>query len=193
MGWIQRELSGEGEPSSSNEQLKYLIGKGQMGIDVIGDSPTQACLDPDHPFAVNAVGTQGVSLCCLKDYRKLYKDLPLSSLSVSSSVPPVFSILGLYQVAKENCISSDSLRGSAIQAPFYAEDCGYSMHMPFRLRLRLTTDSIEFCVREMPRFHAFLEDTYFFSETGLDVVEFIAKIRAIRRLFARMMKEEFGQ
>ncbi len=139
VGWIQRELSGEGEPSRSNEQLKYLIDKGQMGIDVIGDSPTQACLDPDHPFAVNAVGTQGVSLCCLQDYRELYKDLPLSSISVSSSVPPAFSIPGLYLVAKENRISPDRLRGSAVQAPFYAEDCGYSMHMPFRLRLRLTT------------------------------------------------------
>jgi len=234
VGWIQRELSGEGEPSRSNEQLKYLIDKGQMGIDVIGDSPTQACLDPDHPFAVNAVGTQGVSLCCLQDYRELYKDLPLSSISVSSSVPPAFSIPGLYLVAKENRISPDKLRGSAVQAPFYAEDCGYSMHVPFRLRLRLTTDSIEFCAKEMPKFHAFLEDTYFFSEAGLDVVEEMAlgfieirhvvrdllkrgmdinsfapriailvnctmdffeeisKIRATRRLFARMMKEEFG-
>ena len=70
VGWIQRELSGEGDPSRSNEQLKYLIEKGQMGIDVIGDSPTMACLDPDHPFAANAIGTQGVSLCCLQDYRE---------------------------------------------------------------------------------------------------------------------------
>ena len=53
------------------KQLKYLLEKGQTGIDVIGDSPTQACMDPDHPLAVNTVGTQGVSLCCLNDYREL--------------------------------------------------------------------------------------------------------------------------
>jgi len=82
-GWIQRELSGEGEPSRSNEQLKYLLEKGQMGIDVIGDSPTQACLDPDHPLAVNAIGTQGVSLCRLQDYVELFQDIPLESISVS--------------------------------------------------------------------------------------------------------------
>lgn len=232
--WIQRELSGEGEPLRSNEQLKYLIEKGQMGIDVIGDSPTMACLDPDHPFAANALGTQGVSLCCLQDYKELYKDIPLEYITVSSSVPAPFAIAGLYLVAKENDISPHKLRGSVIQAPFYAEDCGYSMHMPFPLRLRLTTDSIEFCSKEMPKFHSFLEDTYFFSEAGLhvaeemalgfieirhvvrnllkrgldidnfapriailvncgmDFFEEIAKIRATRRLFAKMMKEEFG-
>ena len=232
--WIQRELSGEGEPSRSNDQLKYLIAKGQMGIDVIGDSPTMACLDPDHPLALNTVGTQGVSLCCLQDYRELFKDLPLNSISVSSSVPPVFATSGLYLVAKENNFAADQLRGSVIQAPFFAEDCGYAMHMPFNLRLRMTCDCIEFCTKEMPKFHCFLEDTYFFSEAGLnsieeialgfieirhvtrelikrgvdidrfapriailvncsmDFFEEIAKIRATRRLFAKMMKNEFG-
>lgn len=232
--WIQRELSGEGEPSRSNEQLKYLIAKGQTGIDVIGDSPTQGCIDPDHPIAANAVGTQGVSLCCFKDYRELFKDLPLDALTISSSVHPVFAISGLYLTAKENQMDPRKIRGSAVQAPFYCEDCGYSVHMPFRLRLRMTSNSIEFCSREMPRFHAFLEDTYYISEAGLDSVEEmalgfieirhvvrdllkrglpvdsfapriaillncrmdffeeIAKIRATRRLFARMMKEEFG-
>ncbi len=233
-GWIQRELSGEGDPSRSNAQLKYLIDKGQTGIDVIGDSPTMALLDPDHPLAAHTIGTQGVSLCCLQDYRELFKDLPLDSISVSSSVPPVFALTGLYLVAKENHIPPEQLRGSVLQAPFYAEDCGYAMHLPFELRLRLSLDSMEFAASEMPRFHSFIEDTYFFSETGLnaveemalgfieirhmvrellnrgvevdrfapriailvncgmDLFEEIAKIRASRRLFARMMKEEFG-
>ena len=67
-GWIHRELSGEGDPQRSNAQLKYLIGLGQMGVDVIGDSPTQSMLDADHPLVKHSVGTQGVSLCCLHDY-----------------------------------------------------------------------------------------------------------------------------
>lgn len=232
--WIQRELSGEGEPSRSNEQLKYLIGKGQMGVDVIGDSPTMALLDPDHPLALNTVGTQGVSLCCLQDYRELFMGLPLDRISVSSSVPPAFALAGLYLVARENGFAPNRLRGSVLQAPFYAEDCGYAMHLPISLRLRMASDCIAFCTQEMPKFHSFVEDTYFFSETGLNAVEEmalgfieirhivrqllsrgvaidsfapriailvncgmdffeeIAKIRATRRLFARMMKEEFG-
>jgi len=232
--WIQRELSGEGDPKTSNEQLRYLISKGQTGIDVIADAPSNALLDPDHPLAANAIGTQGVSICCLQDYRDLWKDLPLDSITVSNSIPAIFTAAALYLVAKENQVPTEKLRGSIIQAPFYAEDCGYAIHMPFHLRLRLATDSIEFCTEHMPRFHSFVEDTYFFSEAGLDVVEEmalgfieirhvvrellkrglhidsfgpriailvncstdffeeIAKIRATRRLFSKMMKEEFG-
>ncbi|OGL18925.1 MAG: hypothetical protein A3K12_09555 [Candidatus Rokubacteria bacterium RIFCSPLOWO2_12_FULL_71_19] len=232
--WIQRQLSGEGTPIRSNAQLKYLIGKGATGIDVIGDTPTMAYLDPDHPAAAHAVGTQGVSLCCLEDYRELYAGLPLDGLTVSHSLPPLFGIAGFYLAARERGIDPARLRGSVVQPPFYCEDCGYATHMPFPLRLRMTVDSIEFASREMPRFHAFLEDTYYISDGGLDAVEEmalgfveiryvvrellrrgvpvdafapriailvncgmdffeeVAKIRATRRLYARMMREEFG-
>ncbi|MBU2551553.1 MAG: hypothetical protein KKB20_24290 [Proteobacteria bacterium] len=232
--WIQRELSGEGDPQTSNKQLKYLIAQGQTGIDVIGDAPSQALMDPDHPLAANAIGTQGVSICCLQDFRDLWADLPLESLTISNSISSFFTAAALYLVAKEHGVSPRVLRGSIIQAPFFTEDCGYATQMPVGLRVRLTCDSIEFCTREMPKFHAFVEDTYFFSEAGLDVVEEmalgfieirhiirellkrgmdidsfapriaillncsmdffeeIAKIRATRRIFSRMMQEEFG-
>ncbi|MEK7443621.1 MAG: methylmalonyl-CoA mutase family protein, partial [candidate division NC10 bacterium] len=172
--WIQRELSGEGAPSQSNAQLKYLIEKGATGLDVIGDTPTMAYLDPDHPAAAHAVGTQGVSLCCLDDYRELYHDIPLDGLTVSHSLPPLFGIAGFYLAARERGIDPARLRGSIVQPPFYCEDCGYATHMPFPLRLRMTADSIEFASREMPRFHAFLEDTYYISDGGLDAVEEMA-------------------
>ncbi len=233
-GWIQRELSGEGDPARSNAQFKYLLSKGQTGLDVIGDTPTMACLDPDHPFAEHAVGTQGVSICCLDDYRELYRDLPLDRITLSHSLQPAFALAGLHCVARERGISPAVLRGSVVQAPYYCEDTGYSVHMPFGLRLRMTVDSIAFCSEEMPKFHSFLEDTYFISDGGLDAVEEmalgfveirgivrellkrgieidrfapriailvncrmdffeeIAKIRATRRIFSRMMGEEFG-
>ncbi len=233
-GWIQRELSGKGDPKTSNEQLKYLISKGQIGIDVIADAPCMALMDPDHPLAGNAIGTQGVSLSTLQDFRELWAGLELESLTISNSISSHFSAAALYLVAKENNVPPEKLRGSIVQAPFYTEDCGYSTNLPVDLRLRLSCDSIEFCTRTMPKFHSFVEDTYFISESGLDVVEEmalgfveiryivremlkrglsidsfapriailvncgmdffkeIAKIRASRRLFARMMKEEFG-
>ncbi len=213
--------------------MKYLLAQGQTGLDVIGDSPTMAYMDPDHPLAVNAVGTQGVSLCCLDDYRELYKDIPLDSAVVSCSLPASMAAASLYTIAGESGIPPDRLRGSVIQAPFYIEDCGYACHMPFRLRLRLAVDSIKFCTERLPKFHSFVEDTYFIAETGMDAAnemalgfieiryiirellksgmdidsfaprigilvncsmdffEEVAKIRATRRLFARMMREEF--
>jgi methylmalonyl-CoA mutase N-terminal domain/subunit len=233
-GWIQRELSGEGDPARSNAQFHYLLSRGQTGIDVIGDTPTMGCLDPDHPFAEQAVGTQGVSLCCLDDYRELYRDLPLDRITLSHSLQPAFALAGLHCVARERDISPAVLRGSVLQVPYYCEDTGYALHMPFELRERMAVDSIAFCSEEMPRFHSFLEDTYYFSDGGLDAVEEmalgfveirgivravlrrgieidrfapriailvncrmdffeeIAKIRATRRIFAHMMREDFG-
>lgn len=232
--WIQRELSGEGDPGRTNAQFKYLIETGAMGLDVIGDTPTMALLDPDHPASAHAVGTQGVSLCSLDDYLEMYDGIALDAITISNSLPPTFAIAGLYLAARGRGIDPARLRGSTVQAPFYCEDCGYATHMPFKLRLRLAADSIEFAAREMPRFHAFLEDTYYISEGGLDPIEEmalgfvetrylirellrrgltidtfapriailvncrmdffteIAKIRATRRLFARMLHDEFG-
>ena len=232
--WIQRGLSGEGDAKHSNAQIKALLEKGQTGVDVIGDSPTMGLLDPDDPAARAAVGSQGVSLSCLEDYRELLDGLPLESMTISSSVPAAFFVAGLVLVAKERGVPLDKLRGSVLQPPFYAEDCGYAMHLPFALRMRMACDSIEYCSQLLPRFHGYLEDTYFFSEVGLAPAEEmalgflqirhiskelvrrgveidrfapriailvncsmslfheVAKIRATRRLFARMMRDEFG-
>jgi methylmalonyl-CoA mutase, N-terminal domain len=232
--WIQRELSGEGDAKTSNKQLKYLLSHGQTGIDVIADAPSNALLDPDHPLAAHAVGTQGVSLCCLKDFEDLWDGLPLDKVTISNSTPAIFTAAALYLVAQKNGIAPEKLRGSVIQGPFYGEPCGYATHMPVELRVRLASDCIEFCTRTMPKFHSFVEDTYFPCEAGLtaveeialgfveirylvrdllkrgmdidsfapriailvdcgmDFFEEIAKIRATRRLFSRMMKEEFG-
>ncbi len=232
--WIWRELSGEGDPKRSNEQLKYLLSKGQMGIDFVADTPTYTMLDADHPQARHAVGTQGVSLCRKVDYVDLLRDIPLDEISVSASVRAEFGIIGLYMATRELGFDPALLRGSVIQSTLYGEDCCYAVHLPLDLRLRLTCDSIEFSSEKMPKFHSFIEDTYYISDGGLDAVEemalgfieirfivrellrrgvpidsfapriailvnghtdlfeTVAKIRATRRLFARMMRDEFG-
>jgi methylmalonyl-CoA mutase cobalamin-binding domain/chain len=233
-GWIQRELSGEGSPRRSNEQLRALLAHGAFGVDVIGDNPTMSALDPDHPMCVPAVGTTGVSLCRKQDFIELLEGIPLDQITLSHSLPAAFAIAGQYLAALDSGLPPKVLRGSAIQPPLYSEDCSYATFLPFSVRMRLTLDSIVFSLREMPRFHPFLEDTYYISDGGLDVVEEmslglleirevcrrllarglavdsfapriailvncrmdlfeeIAKIRATRRLFARMMREEFG-
>lgn len=232
--WIQRELSGEGDGHRSNEQIRYLLEHGQTGIDVIGDAPTQSLLDPDHPLAREAVGTQGVSLCRKRDFLDLFEGVPIDRVSVSSSVPSFFAISGLVLAARHAGVPLETLRGSVLHAPLYTEDCSYAWNLPVEFRVRLALDSIEYCSRHMPKFHAYLEDTYFFSESGLtpvdeialgfiqlrhlvrkmlargaeienfapriamlvncgmDFFEEVAKIRATRRLYAKMMRDEFG-
>lgn len=233
-GWIHRELSGEGDPRRSNAQIKYLIEIGQTGIDVIGDSPTQSMLDADHPLVAHSVGTQGVSLCCLEDHIELLRDIPIDRISISSSVPPIFALAGLLGAVETFGVPADKVRGSILQPPLYAADAAYATGMPVALMSRLSVDTIEFCARRLSRFHGYVEDTYFFSESGLNAIEEmalgfvqirhlvrallernvpvddfapriailvncsmdffeeIAKIRATRRLYAKMMKEEFG-
>jgi methylmalonyl-CoA mutase N-terminal domain/subunit len=233
-GWIHRELSGEGDARRSNEQLRYLIGLGQTGIDVIGDAPTQSMIDADHPLVAHAVGTQGVSLSTQADHVELLRGIAIDTVSVSSSVPAAFALSGLLAAARGCGAPAEKLRGSVLQPPLYAADASYACGMPTALMSRIAADSIVYAAGRMPRFHAYLEDTYFFSESGLDAVEEmalgfvqirhlvrevlrrgvaidsfapriailvncsmdffeeIAKIRATRRIFARMMKEEFG-
>lgn len=232
--WVHRELSGEGSPARSNEQLRHLLEHGAVGLDVIGDAPTVGLFDPDHPYARHSVGTQGVSICRLDDFAQLYDGIDLANVSISHSLPAAFTVAGLYLTARRRSIDPALLRGSVINAPFFMEDYGYATLLPFEMRLRMALDTIEFATREMPRFHPFVEDTYFISDggpgpvdemalgfvelrevvrsliaRGLHVDEFaprfvilvncrmevfteIAKIRATRRMYAQMMREEFG-
>ncbi len=232
--WIQRELSGEGDGRRSNQQIRYLLEHGQTGIDVIGNSPTQSLLDPDHPLAREAVGTQGVSLCRKQDFLDLFDGVPFDRVSISSSVPAFFALSGLVIAAREARFPLERLRGSVLHGPLYTEDCSYAWHLPVDFRVRLALDTIEYCSRHLPKFHAYLEDTYFFSESGLtpieemalgfvqlrhlvrkllargisvdsfapriallvncsmDFFEEVAKVRATRRLYAKMMRDEFG-
>jgi methylmalonyl-CoA mutase, N-terminal domain len=232
--FIVRELSGEGPPERSNEQFRYLLEHGATGLDVIGDTPTQSFMDPDHPYARHAVGNQGVSVCRAEDYRVLYAGIPLDRVSVDHSLPGGFAAAGLLIAAEDHGFSPAVLRGSTILPPLFAEDTAYSSNLPVELHMRLATDSIVFCSERMPKFHPFVEDTYYIADgsvgvvdemalgfvelrevtrrllaRGVDIDSFapriallvncrmdffqeIAKIRASRRLYARMMREEFG-
>ena len=231
---IVRELSGEGPPERSNEQFHYLLEHGATGLDVIGDTPTQCFMDPDHPYSRHAVGNQGVSVCRAKDYVALYEGVPLDMVSCDHSLPGGFAAAGLFLAAEAHGFAPEVLRGSAILPPLFAEDTAYSSKLPIELHMRLATDSIEFCSERMPRFHPFIEDTYYISDGSIEIVDEmalgfvelrevvrrliargvhvdrfapriallvncrmdffaeIAKIRASRRIYARMMAEEFG-
>lgn len=233
-GWIHRELSGEGPAKRSNEQFKYLIEHGSTGLDVIGDAGSAAGLDPDHPLARISCGTQGVSLCRRQDMTDLLRDIPLDKVSLSCSLNPLTTVAATALAAEDLNFPLEKLRGSLIHAPLYIESCCYAVHFPVEFRTRITLDSIEFCSKYMPKYHSYIEDTYFFSESGndpveemalgflqirfltrrllergldidsfapriailvncgMDFFEEIAKIRATRRIFAKMMRDEFG-
>ena len=233
-GWTHRELSGEGSPSASNEQFHYLIAQGAHGVDVIGDMPTQAYLDADHPMSRMSIGTNGVSISTIQDFHDLYRGIPFDRVSLSHSLPSSFTVAGLYLAAQAQGFDPALLRGSVLQVPLYTEDCAYATHLPAALRMRLACDTISFCAERMPKFHGFIEDTYYISDGGMDAItemalgfveiraiveqmtargvpidsyaprigilvncrsdlfEEIAKVRATRRIFSRLMRETYG-
>jgi methylmalonyl-CoA mutase, N-terminal domain len=229
-----RELSGEGRAARSNEQFHYLLEHGATGLDVIGDTPTQAWLDPDHPYARHSVGNQGVSICRAQDFEDLYAGIPLDAVSVSHSMPSAIGVAGFHMGATDHGFDPHALRGSTILGPLFCEDTCYSSRLPLELQMRLAVDTVIFSTERMARFHPFVEDTYYISDgsveavdemalgfielreivrrviaRGVDVDRFapriallvncrmnffeeVAKIRASRRLYARMMHDEFG-
>lgn len=232
--WLVRSLCGENSPRETNKRLRLLTSAGQTAIDLIGDLPTQSWMDSDHPRAAAVAGTSGVPLCCLQDYLETFDGIPIGKTSCSFSVPPSSAMAGFVCAAREYGVPQSELRGSTVQAPLYAEECGYVCHMPIETRVRLARDTIIFGVKQVPKFHCFMEGAYFFREAGLttveemalalveirllvgevlnygldideiaprivvlvgvdmDFFEEIAKIRALRRIWARMMKEEYG-
>jgi methylmalonyl-CoA mutase N-terminal domain/subunit len=231
---LVRELSGEGHADRSNEQFHYLLSHGATALDVIGDTPSMASMDPDHPYARHSVGNQGVSVCRAADFQALYEGIPLDRVSVSHSLPLGFCVAGLYLAADRLGFDPKVLRGSTILGPLFGEDTCYSNNMPLELHMRLATDAVVFCAERMPKFHPFVEDTYYISDGSVDAVEEmalgfielrevvrqvlakgtdidsfapriallvncrmdffeeIAKVRASRRIYARMMRDEFG-
>ena len=97
----------------------------------------------------------------------LFEGVPFDNVSISSSAPAFSSLSGIVLAAREAGFPLDKLRGSVLHGPLYTEDCSYASHLPVDFRVRLALDCIEYCSRHMPKFHAYLEDTYFFSECGL--------------------------
>ena len=83
MLWTRRVFSGLGTPSDSKKRLKYLVEHGETGLHVFTDTPLQIGIDPDHPLAENHGGTTGFSLATFDDMKELFKDLPLTGLSVA--------------------------------------------------------------------------------------------------------------
>jgi len=130
--WIQRELSGEGDGRRSNEQIRYLLDHGQTGIDVIGDAPTQSLLDPDHPLARSAVGTQGVSLCRKQDFLDLFQGVRSIASRFRAPFRRFLRCRGWFWRREEAGLPLNQLRGSVLHAPLYTEDCSYAWHLPVK-------------------------------------------------------------
>jgi methylmalonyl-CoA mutase N-terminal domain/subunit len=170
--WTRREVSGHSSPSASNKRLKYLMGQGVTGLNIIGDLPTQLMIDSDHPFAKNEVGVQGTPIVTVHDMMLLTRGIPLDEVSFTfSAMTPV---MAFYVAAgKKRGISPEKLRGTIINDTIHYRYC-YGNKLPLDLGVRLAVDSIGYAIDSMPLWYPFSVECYDLREHGIDAVQELA-------------------
>ncbi|MEE2751705.1 MAG: methylmalonyl-CoA mutase family protein, partial [Myxococcota bacterium] len=234
--WTMRQYAGFGTAAESNARYRMLLDKGQTGLSVAFDLPTQMGYDSDHPKSAGEVGRVGVAIDSVEDMAVLMGGIPLDKVSTSMTINATAStLLAMYvAVAKRQGVDPASLRGT-VQNDVLKEYIARGTYIfPPRASMRLITDMFQWCSKELPRWNtisisgyhireagstaaqeigftladgiAYVEsalsaglevDTFaprlsFFFNAHNNFLEEIAKFRAARRLWARIMKERFG-
>jgi methylmalonyl-CoA mutase, N-terminal domain len=234
--WTIRLYSGWGTAEDTNERFRYLLDRGQTGLSVALDLPTQMGLDSDHELARAEVGKVGVAVSSLADMETIFDGIPLEKISTSFTINATAPILlAMYQVVGEQQgVDPAQLRGT-VQNDILKEYLARKTYIyPPRPSMRLATDVIEYCAATLPKFNPisvcgyhmrqagsdavqeiaiaisnglayvqsvvdrgipvddFAPQISFNNSTMRDVFEEIAKHRAARRIWARLIEERFG-
>jgi methylmalonyl-CoA mutase, N-terminal domain len=174
--WTMRLYSGWGTPEDTNERFRYLLDRGQTGLSVALDLPTQMGLDSDHPLARPEIGKVGVSVDSLADMDRIFEDIPLERISTSFTINATAPILlAMYQaVGEKQGVDPSRLRGT-VQNDILKEYLARKTYIyPPAPSLRLVADVIEYCARELPKFNPISVCGYHMRQAGCDAVQEIA-------------------
>ena len=233
--WTMRQYAGFGTAEETNERYHFLLQNGLTGLSVAFDLPTQMGLDSDHPMAIGEVGRVGVAIDSLEDVRILFRGISLNEVSTSMTINATAAILLACYVAlaDEEGVKRDELRGT-VQNDILKEYVARGTYIyPPDPSLRLVTDLMAFCSREIPKWNTISISGYHIREAGStapqeiaftlangleyvdravergidleevgprlsfffaahnDLLEEVAKFRAARRLWARLMRDRF--
>ena len=234
--WTMRQYAGYATAAASNRRYRRLLEGGQTGLSVAFDLPTQTGYDSDHPLAAGEVGRVGVAIDSLEDMRTLFRGIALESVSTSMTINATAPILvALYvTAARDQGVATGQIAGT-VQNDILKEYAARGAWIyPPEPSMRLATDLIEWCRRELPRFQPVSVSGYHLREAGCtaaqevgftlahglayvartverglpvdevaprvsfffnahrDFLEEVAKFRAARRLWARLLEERFA-
>jgi methylmalonyl-CoA mutase N-terminal domain/subunit len=234
--WTMRMFAGFGTPEQTNERFKYLLSQGQTGLSTAFDFPTLMGYDSDSPRSLGEVGMCGVAVDTLRDMEVLFADIPLADVTTSMTINgPAIVLLAFYVALADIRGIPRTAIGGTVQNDCLKEFIAqHAWLVPPRPAMRIVTDMIEFCTKEVPRWNTVSISGYHIREAGAtaaqelaftiadgiayveacierglavddfaprlsfffdvhnDFFEEIAKFRAARRLWARLMKERFG-
>ncbi len=174
--WVMRTYAGHSTAKDSNELYRKNLAKGQTGLSVAFDLPTQTGYDPDHELSRGEVGKVGVSIAHKGDMHTLMDGIPLDEMNTSMTINATAAwLLALYlTTAEENGVAREALQGTTqndiikefLSRGTYAFPPGPSM--------RLIADTIAFTVKEVPRWNPINICSYHLQETGATPVQEIA-------------------
>jgi (2R)-ethylmalonyl-CoA mutase len=198
--WIFRTYAGFGTPRQSNERFKANLAKGQTGLSVAFDLPTQCGYDSDHPMSVGEVGRVGVPIGHLGDMRALFDGIPLAEMNTSMTInATAMWLLALYvAVADEHGADRAALQGTTQNDILKEYLSRGTFAFPPDPSMRLTTDLITWTFHETPRWNPINVCSYHLQEAGADPVleiaftlaNAVAVLDAVRAT-GRVSKEDF--
>jgi methylmalonyl-CoA mutase N-terminal domain/subunit len=233
--WTMRQYAGFGTAVESNHRYRYLLSKGQAGLSVAFDLPTQIGMDSDHPLSLGEVGKVGVAIDSLEDMETLFDGIPLEKVSTSMTINATAAILlCLYvAVAKKQGANLAKISGT-VQNDVLKEYIARGTYIyPVRPAMRIVTDIFAWCRDNLPKWNTISISGYHIREAGStaiqevaftladgiayvqaaldaglavdefapqlsfffnahsDLLEEIAKYRAARRLWAKIIRDRF--
>src|SRR6202521_4260149 len=174
--WTMRQYAGFGTAAQSNERFRYVLGKGQTGLSVAFDLPTQIGHDSDHPRAAGEVGKVGVAIDSLEDMGALFDRIPLDRVTTSMTINATAAILlVLYAaVAKKQGADLQKLSGT-VQNDILKEFIARGTYIyPPRPSMRIVTDLFSWCRTELPAWNMISISGYHIREAGSTAAQEVA-------------------
>src|SRR3989440_836356 len=174
--WIFRTYSEHSNARESNALYRKNLAKGQTGLSIAFDLPTQTGYDSDHVLAKGEVGKVGVPVCHLGDMRKLFDQIPLGEMNTSMTINVTAAwLLALYiAVADEQCVPRAKLQGTT-QNDIVKEYLSRGTYVfPPAPSMRLIKDTILFTTAEMPKWNPVNVCSYHLQEAGATPVQELA-------------------
>src|SRR6187549_2354151 len=174
--WTIRQYAGFASAEETNARFRYLLERGQTGLSVAFDLPTQLGYDSDDPRAEGEVGRTGVAIDSLADVELLFDGIPLGEVSTSMTInAPAALLLLLYElVAEGQGVPSTALRGT-VQNDILKEYIARGNYIfPPRPSMRLTTDLFAYCAERIPRWNTISISGYHIREAGSTAAQELA-------------------
>jgi methylmalonyl-CoA mutase N-terminal domain/subunit len=174
--WTMRQYAGFATAEESNARYKLLLARGQTGLSVAFDLPTQMGYDSDHPLARPEVGRVGVAIDTLDDMRRLFAGIPLEQVTTSMTInAPAAILLLMYQLVAEEGGADPRRLGGTIQNDILKEYVARGTYIyPPRPSMRLITDTFAYCRDHLPAWNTISISGYHIREAGCSAAQEIA-------------------